>query len=85
MSSEPPLVLSDQLVLILEVPREIVDNSTADATVSYFQQDAAILEKSEMISHSRWRFIGKFIVIYTAPEQVSRTATVLPNFSLFSF
>jgi hypothetical protein len=84
MSNEPPLVLSDQPVLILEVPREIVDN-TADATVSYFQQDAAILEKSEMISHSRWRFIGKFILIYTAPEQVSRTAPMLPNFSLFLF
>jgi hypothetical protein len=76
MSNESPLVLSDQPVLILEVPREIEDN---------FQQDAAILEKSEMMSRSRWRFIGKFILIYTAPEQVSRTAPVLRNYSLFSF
>jgi hypothetical protein len=84
MSNKSSLVLSDQPVLILEVPREIVDN-TADATVSYFQQDAATLEKSEMMSRSRWRFIGKFILIYTAPEQVRRTAAVLRNYSLFSF
>jgi hypothetical protein len=85
MSNEPPLVvLPEQPVLILEVPREIADNA-ADATVSYFQQDAAILEKSGMMSHSRWRFIGKFMLICTAPEQVSQTAPMSPNFCLFSF
>ena len=70
MLETEPLVLSQQPVLVVEIPRELVDSSTIDK-LAYFKQPSSDLQLSEKVSPSRWRFIGKFQIIHTALEQVS--------------
>ena len=59
--------LSDQPVLVIEIPRELVNDKT---TLKYFNQAGSILELDQMISPRRWQYIGQFLLIHTKEEQV---------------
>jgi hypothetical protein len=61
--------LSKQPVLIIEIPWEIVDRTTA-LPDRYYQQKPPDLEETVKASCRRWRFIGKIFLVYSAVEQV---------------
>ena len=65
---EPPPDLGKQPVLVIEVPRELVNSKT---TSKYFDQKRSTLDLDLVIAPDRWKFIGKFILVYTNIEQVS--------------
>jgi hypothetical protein len=55
-------------VLVIEVPREFCYSST---TEKFFDQKPSVLEKDTAISHRRWAFIGKFLIVHANFEQVT--------------
>jgi hypothetical protein len=59
--------LSDQPILVIEIPRELVNEKT---TLKYFNQSGSTLELDSTISTRRWQFIGQFLLIHTKEEQV---------------
>jgi hypothetical protein len=59
--------LSEQPVLVIEIPRELVNENTS---LKYFSQLGDTLELDLPISTRRWRFIGQFLLIHTKEEQV---------------
>jgi hypothetical protein len=60
--------------MVLETPREIVFPNT---TSKCFNQSSAVLQLSENVRPSRWRFVGKFLIVHTNLEQVRRHAHFL--------
>jgi hypothetical protein len=63
----PPPNLYNQPVLVIEVPRELCNENT---TNKYFAQATSSLDLGTVISPTRWKFIGQFLLIYTNREQV---------------
>jgi hypothetical protein len=59
--------LSDQPVLVIEIPRELVNEKTS---LKYFKQSRDFLELESLISTRRWRYIGQFLIIHPKEEQV---------------
>jgi hypothetical protein len=67
-SRPPPPDMAQQPVLVIEVPREFCYSST---TEKFFDQKPSVLEKDTAISHRRWAFIGKFLIVHANFEQVT--------------
>jgi hypothetical protein len=64
----PPLDLSIQPVLVLEIPREQVYPETE---TKYYSQGTSILELEKKVSFTRWKYIGQFVILDSDVEQVS--------------
>lgn len=56
-----------QPILVIEVPRELVNKKTRS---KYFGQKRSTLDLDLVIAPDRWKFIGKFLLVYTNQEQV---------------
>jgi hypothetical protein len=67
MKGSPPN-LPNQPVLVIEVPRELCNENT---TNKYFAQATSSLDLGKVVSPSRWKYIGKFLLVYTNREQVN--------------
>jgi hypothetical protein len=58
--------------MVLETPREIVFPNTTSS--KHFNQSSAVPKLSENVRPSRWRYIGKFLIVHTNLEQARRHA-----------
>jgi hypothetical protein len=64
----PPLDLSIQPVLALEIPRE---QACPDTTTKHYSQGTSVLELEKKVSFARWKHIGQFVILDSDVEQVS--------------
>jgi hypothetical protein len=60
-------ILANQPVLIVEIPREYVYPTT---TLKYAGAPNDELDLTNYLAPSRWKFIGKFLIVYTKMQQV---------------
>jgi hypothetical protein len=63
----PAPIMHDQPVLVIELPREFLHPTTS---CRYFQQPVYRLDMKLKLSTRRWRYIGRFLFVYTNIEQV---------------
>jgi hypothetical protein len=60
--------MAEQPVLVIEVRHEFCYLSTRE---KFFDQKPSVLQKHTAISHQRWAFIGKFLIVHANFEQVT--------------
>ena len=69
----PPLYIAMpdfniQPVLVIEIPRESLSSKT---TCRFFEQPTSELDLKQKISFSRWKYIGRFLVVKSSEQQVT--------------
>jgi hypothetical protein len=74
------LKLSDQPVLVIEIPRELVNEKTS---LKYFNQSGSTLDLDSTIFTGRWQFIGQFLLFHTKEEQVRSQSSTISNYFVF--